>query len=105
MNIAVQSQRRRHDARTAQNAKSATGSRRRRPHHPPRRRRGGGSDNAGNAAVRSTVTITPDPSCQGEDFEGGSLVWFANSTEDYPDEIRQEPAAAGGRGAGATRQP
>ncbi|MGW0823172.1 hypothetical protein [Streptomyces sp. NPDC002845] len=34
------------------------------------------SDNADNAAARSTVTITPDPSCQGEDFEGrgSSLV-------------------------------
>ncbi|MGP3966849.1 RICIN domain-containing protein [Streptomyces sp. 6N223] len=51
-------------------------------------------EDTGNAAAGSAVTITPDPSYQGEDFEGWgtSLVWFANATGDYPDEIRQELA-------------
>jgi hypothetical protein len=36
------------------------------------------------------VTVRPDPSYQGDAFEGWgtSLVWFANATGDYPDEIR-----------------
>ncbi|WP_265520447.1 Ig-like domain-containing protein [Oerskovia flava] len=41
-----------------------------------------------------TVTVTPDPSYAGQPFEGWgtSLVWFANATGDYPDEIREELA-------------
>ncbi|MHA7282675.1 glycoside hydrolase [Arthrobacter sp. TMS2-4] len=40
------------------------------------------------------LTLTPDPSYQGEEFEGWgtSLVWFANATGDYPDEIRNRLA-------------
>ncbi|TDC23333.1 ricin-type beta-trefoil lectin domain protein [Streptomyces sp. 8K308] len=40
------------------------------------------------------VTIRPNPSYQGDAFEGWgtSLVWFANATGDYPDEIREELA-------------
>ncbi|GAA3777619.1 glycoside hydrolase [Streptomyces phyllanthi] len=50
---------------------------------------------AGTAeAATSSVTITPDPSYQGQAFEGWgtSLVWFANATGDYPDEIREKLA-------------
>lgn len=37
------------------------------------------------------VTITVDPSYANPDFQGWgtSLVWFANATGDYPDEIRE----------------
>ena len=40
------------------------------------------------------VTVRPDPSYQSDAFEGWgtSLVWFANATGDYPDEIREELA-------------
>ncbi|WP_190242958.1 Ig-like domain-containing protein [Arthrobacter globiformis] len=40
------------------------------------------------------VTVRPDPSYQGEAFEGWgtSLVWFANATGDYPDEVRNKLA-------------
>ncbi len=40
------------------------------------------------------VTVTPDPSYAGAPFEGWgtSLVWFANATGDYPDEIRDRLA-------------
>ncbi len=40
------------------------------------------------------VTVRPDPSYQGDEFEGWgtSLVWFANATGDYPDEIREQLA-------------
>ncbi|ONK09752.1 RICIN domain-containing protein [Streptomyces sp. MP131-18] len=46
------------------------------------------------AGAADAVTITPDPSYQGQEFEGWgtSLVWFANATGDYPDEIREELA-------------
>ncbi|GAA3762147.1 RICIN domain-containing protein [Salinactinospora qingdaonensis] len=46
------------------------------------------------AGAESSVTITPDPSYQGQRFEGWgtSLVWFANATGDYPDSIREELA-------------
>lgn len=46
-----------------------------------------GSDAAG-------VTVRPDPSYAGEPFEGWgtSLVWFANATGGYPDEIRDRLA-------------
>jgi len=40
------------------------------------------------------VTVRPDPTYQGDPFEGWgtSLVWFANATGDYPDEIREQLA-------------
>lgn len=40
------------------------------------------------------VTVRPDPSYQGDAFEGWgtSLVWFANATGDYPDEVREKLA-------------
>ncbi|MFD3475851.1 RICIN domain-containing protein [Streptomyces sp. NPDC058695] len=46
------------------------------------------------AAAGATVTVTPDPSYQQERFEGWgtSLVWFANATGHYPDEIRERIA-------------
>ncbi|MGV0109435.1 RICIN domain-containing protein [Arthrobacter sp. CP30] len=46
------------------------------------------------AAPEGALTLTPDPSYQGEEFEGWgtSLVWFANATGDYPDEIRNRLA-------------
>ncbi|ASO22033.1 O-glycosyl hydrolase [Actinoalloteichus hoggarensis] len=58
---------------------------------------GAASAGAGPAVAEeptSAVTITPDPSYQGQEFEGWgtSLVWFANATGDYPDEIREELA-------------
>ncbi|GAA1374346.1 RICIN domain-containing protein [Streptomyces beijiangensis] len=45
-------------------------------------------------ADSSTVTVTPDPSYRHEKFEGWgtSLVWFANATGNYPDEIREKLA-------------
>ncbi|MHA7218885.1 glycoside hydrolase [Arthrobacter sp. MDT1-48-3] len=46
------------------------------------------------AVPEGALTLTPDPSYQGEEFEGWgtSLVWFANATGDYPDEIRNRLA-------------
>ncbi|MDF2807873.1 MAG: hypothetical protein K0S43_2819, partial [Cellulosimicrobium sp.] len=46
------------------------------------------------AADVAGVTVTPDPSYAGEPFEGWgtSLVWFANATGGYPDEIRDRLA-------------
>ncbi|WP_329580066.1 RICIN domain-containing protein [Streptomyces sp. NBC_01361] len=46
------------------------------------------------AAAGATVTVTPDPSYQQERFVGWgtSLVWFANATGHYPDEIRERIA-------------
>ncbi|GAB2889808.1 glycoside hydrolase [Streptomyces mayteni] len=46
------------------------------------------------AATADRVTIRPNPSYQGDEFEGWgtSLVWFANATGDYPDEVREELA-------------
>ncbi|MHA7145151.1 Ig-like domain-containing protein [Arthrobacter sp. TmT3-37] len=46
------------------------------------------------AVSEGALTLTPDPSYQGEEFEGWgtSLVWFANATGDYPDEIRNRLA-------------
>ncbi|PPK92645.1 O-glycosyl hydrolase [Kineococcus xinjiangensis] len=40
------------------------------------------------------VTVRLDPSYRGEEFQGWgtSLVWFANATGDYPDEIRNRLA-------------
>ncbi|NKE62105.1 ricin-type beta-trefoil lectin domain protein [Lentzea sp. PSKA42] len=45
------------------------------------------------AAVES-VTVRPDPTYQQEPFQGWgtSLVWFANATGGYPDEIRNQLA-------------
>lgn len=49
---------------------------------------------ARTGAAAAAVTVRPDPSYQQEEFEGWgtSLVWFANATGDYPDEIREELA-------------
>ncbi|MHB9755153.1 RICIN domain-containing protein [Streptomyces sp. BYX5S] len=46
------------------------------------------------AATAATVTVTPDPSYRHDRFEGWgtSLVWFANATGHYPDEIRERIA-------------
>ncbi len=46
------------------------------------------------SAPASSVTVRPDPSYQHERFQGWgtSLVWFANATGDYPEEIRQKLA-------------
>ena len=46
------------------------------------------------AAAADGTTITPNPAYAGEAFEGWgtSLVWFANATGDYPDEIREKLA-------------
>ncbi|MGI5160991.1 glycoside hydrolase [Microbispora sp. CA-102843] len=45
-------------------------------------------------AALQAVTVRPDPSYQGQPFEGWgtSLVWFANVTGGYPDEVRQKLA-------------
>ncbi|MBL1066944.1 glycoside hydrolase [Streptomyces sp. 7-21] len=54
----------------------------------------GAAEPAAGAGAANGVTVTPDPSYQGQPFEGWgtSLVWFANATGDYPDEIREELA-------------
>ncbi|WP_206024810.1 RICIN domain-containing protein [Micromonospora zingiberis] len=46
------------------------------------------------AEAATVVTVRPDPSYQGAEFEGWgtSLVWFANATGGYPDEIRERLA-------------
>ncbi|MFC8850487.1 MULTISPECIES: glycoside hydrolase [unclassified Micromonospora] len=46
------------------------------------------------AAAPPVVTVRPDPSYQGQEFQGWgtSLVWFANATGGYPEEIRQRLA-------------
>lgn len=43
-------------------------------------------------AAPTPVTITPNPAVAGEPFEGWgtSLVWFANATGNYPENVRQE---------------
>ncbi|PZF91005.1 RICIN domain-containing protein [Micromonospora endophytica] len=45
-------------------------------------------------ADAAVVTVRPDPSYQGQEFEGWgtSLVWFAHATGGYPDEIRERLA-------------
>ncbi|MFI1330311.1 RICIN domain-containing protein [Streptomyces sp. NPDC020845] len=50
---------------------------------------------AQTAAAASAVTVRPDPSYQQQKFEGWgtSLVWFANVTGGYPEEIRQKLAS------------
>ncbi|MBT2518293.1 RICIN domain-containing protein [Streptomyces sp. ISL-90] len=47
---------------------------------------------ASPAAAVDGTTITPNPWYAGEAFEGWgtSLVWFANATGGYPDELREE---------------
>lgn len=44
------------------------------------------------AAPTDSVTITPNPATAGGQFQGwgNSLVWFANATGGYPDELRNE---------------
>ncbi|MDG9720040.1 glycoside hydrolase [Streptomyces sp. DH24] len=46
------------------------------------------------ARADSAVTVQPDPSYRQEPFQGWgtSLVWFANATGDYPQEIREKLA-------------
>jgi O-glycosyl hydrolase len=46
------------------------------------------------AQAAASVTVQPDPSYQQERFQGWgtSLVWFANATGDYPEEIREKLA-------------
>jgi O-glycosyl hydrolase len=46
------------------------------------------------AAAVEQVTVRPDPTYQQEPFQGWgtSLVWFANATGGYPDEIRNQLA-------------
>src|SRR4051812_10566013 len=46
------------------------------------------------AAAPQTVTVRPDPSYQGQQFEGWgtSLVWFANATGGYPKQVREKLA-------------
>ncbi|MGO4748012.1 glycoside hydrolase [Streptomyces sp. 2MCAF27] len=53
------------------------------------------SSQAETQAQAQAVTVRPDPSYQQQKFEGWgtSLVWFANVTGGYPDEIRQKLAA------------
>lgn len=43
-------------------------------------------------AAPAPVVITPNPAVPGPEFQGWgtSLVWFANATGDYPEEIREE---------------
>jgi O-glycosyl hydrolase len=44
------------------------------------------------AAAATTVRLTPQPAYQGPEFQGWgtSLVWFANATGGYPEEVRQD---------------
>src|SRR3954471_21319755 len=46
------------------------------------------------AAAVESVTVRPDPTYQQEPFQGWgtSLVWFANATGGYPDEVRNRLA-------------
>ncbi|MEU9573892.1 glycoside hydrolase [Streptomyces massasporeus] len=43
-------------------------------------------------ATAAGVTVRPDPSYSGDEFEGWgtSLVWFANATGDYPPAVREK---------------
>ncbi|WP_395244049.1 RICIN domain-containing protein [Agromyces sp. MMS24-K17] len=47
---------------------------------------------AAPASAADGTTITPNPAYAGEAFEGWgtSLVWFANATGGYPEELREE---------------
>src|SRR5690625_7970597 len=44
------------------------------------------------AEAADSVSVTPNPWYQSEPFEGWgtSLVWMANATGGYPDELREE---------------
>ncbi|MFE3740419.1 RICIN domain-containing protein [Streptomyces sp. NPDC059134] len=55
---------------------------------------GGPLPDAAAAEPGSAVTVRPDPSYQGQKFEGWgtSLVWFANATGGYPPAIREKLA-------------
>ncbi|RDG39090.1 RICIN domain-containing protein [Streptomyces corynorhini] len=55
---------------------------------------GGPQAGAAAPAATTTVTVRPDPSYQGQEFEGWgtSLVWFAHATGGYPAEIRERLA-------------
>lgn len=52
------------------------------------------SRTSGVSSAAGAVHVRPDPSYQGAPFEGWgtSLVWFANATGGYPDEIRNKLA-------------
>jgi O-glycosyl hydrolase len=54
----------------------------------------GTAGEATTTADAAGVTVRPDPSYAGKPFEGWgtSLVWFANATGGYPDEIRNRLA-------------
>lgn len=47
---------------------------------------------AAPAAAATTVRLTPQPAYQGPEFQGWgtSLVWFANATGGYPEQVRQD---------------
>lgn len=53
---------------------------------------GAGTLSPAVAADTAGITITPNPSYLGPEFEGWgtSLVWFANATGGYPDDVRQD---------------
>ncbi|WJK39214.1 RICIN domain-containing protein [Solwaraspora sp. WMMA2056] len=53
-----------------------------------------GSTATADVDAAAVVTVRPDPAYLGQPFQGWgtSLVWFANATGDYPDEIRDELA-------------
>ncbi|GAA3958957.1 glycoside hydrolase [Actinoplanes auranticolor] len=55
---------------------------------------GGNARAAEPDAGGPAVTVRPDPSYQGQAFEGWgtSLAWFANATGDYPAEVREKLA-------------
>ncbi|MBP1240780.1 hypothetical protein ABID92_002718 [Frigoribacterium sp. PvP120] len=50
------------------------------------------ADTAAAAATAEGVTITPNPWYAGDPFQGWgtSLVWFANATGGYPEELRED---------------
>ena len=52
------------------------------------------SSSASAVAAVESVTVRPDPTYQQEPFQGWgtSLIWFANATGGYPDEIRNQLA-------------
>ncbi|MET0161580.1 MAG: hypothetical protein ABW204_02910, partial [Microbacteriaceae bacterium] len=44
------------------------------------------------AAAATTVRLAPQPAYQGPEFQGWgtSLVWFANATGGYPEDVRRD---------------
>ncbi|WP_031108580.1 glycoside hydrolase [Streptomyces sp. NRRL S-146] len=50
------------------------------------------AETAAAEAAAAGVTVRPDPSYSGDEFEGWgtSLVWFANATGDYPPAVREK---------------